>query len=120
MKCLNCTSSKGEQKIKDWLNNNKFSFISQKKFFGLVGLNGGNLSYDFYLPNNNLLIEYQGQQHEKYIKGLHNFKKDFEKQKEHDKRKREYAKFHNIDLLEIRYWDFDNIEEILQDKIVGG
>ena len=32
---------------------------------------------------------------------------------------RKYAKQHNIDLLEIWYWDFDNIEKILQDKIAG-
>ena len=38
---------------------------------------------------------------------------EFEIQKEHDRRKREYAKSHGIDLLEIWYWDFDNIEDIL-------
>lgn len=44
-----------------------------------------------------------------YIK----LKKDFERQLEHDKRKREYAKQHNIKLLEIWYYDIDNIENIL-------
>ena len=34
-------------------------------------------------------------------------------QKEHDKRKRNYAKDNNIKLLEIWYWDFNNIENIL-------
>lgn len=34
-------------------------------------------------------------------------------QDEHDKRKRNYAKEHNINLLEIWYYDMDNIEEIL-------
>ena len=105
-----CEISKGEKIINEYLSKNKTYFVTQKEFGGLIGLNGGNLSYDFYLPKYNLLIEYQGQQHEKYIKGFHKTKKDFEKQQEHDKRKKEYAKSHNIELLEIWYWDFDNIE----------
>lgn len=45
------------------------------------------------------------------------FPKDSKKQQEHDRRKREYAKSHNIELLEIWYWDFDNIEEILDKRL---
>ncbi len=77
----------------------------------------GNLSYDFYLPNYNLLIEYQGEQHEKYTLVFHTSKEDFNKQQEHDKRKKDYAKENEIELLEIWYWDFDNIEEILNKQI---
>ena len=33
------------------------------------------------------------------------------------KEKREYAKEHNIELLEIWYYDYDNIENILENKI---
>jgi hypothetical protein len=70
-------------------------------------------SYDFYLPIYNLLIEYQSIQHEHYIPGLHKSIKDFEIQQEHDRRKREYANKNNIKLLEIWYYDFDRINEIL-------
>lgn len=45
--------------------------------------------------------------------------RNFDKQKEHDKRKKEYARNNNIDLLEIWYWDFDNIEEILNKQILN-
>ena len=59
-----------------------------KEFDGLVGLNNKNLSYDFYLPQYNLLIEYQGEQHEKPIdftgKGMKYAKKRFQIQQEHD------------------------------------
>ena len=41
----------------------------------------------------------------------------FARQQEHDRRKREYAKQNNIDLLEIWYWDYDNIEDILSNKL---
>lgn len=40
-------------------------------------------------------------------------KEDFERQLEHDRRKREYTKQHNINLLEIWYYDIDDMEEIL-------
>jgi very-short-patch-repair endonuclease len=71
------------------------------------------LSYDFYLPKYNLLIEFQGLQHEKYIPGFHKSKQDFLKQKEHDKRKKEYAEQNKYNLLEIWYYEFDEIEKIL-------
>jgi len=111
--CPECSESKGEKKISEYLNINKIYYIPQKEFEGLIGLGNGNLSYDFYLPDYNLLIEYQGGQHEKFIKWIHIIYENFEKQLEHDKRKKEYAINNNINLLEIWYWDFDNIEEIL-------
>ncbi len=96
---------------------NKNYYIYQKEFDGLLGLKNGNLSYDFYIPKLNLLIEYQGEQHEKYIPGFHKSKKDFENQLKHDRRKCEYAKKHSINLLEIWYYDFYNIKEILEKYI---
>lgn len=36
----------------------------------------------------------------------------------HDEIKRKYAKDNKIDLLEIWYYDFDNIETILRNKLV--
>ena len=140
-RCPECQYSKGETKISDILTdkglikidqkdykilNDIFKekydyYILQKEFDGLTGLNGGLLSYDFYIPkfNLNLLIEYQGEQHERYIPGFHKSKKDFEKQLEHDRRKREYAKNNNINLLEIWYYDFDRIEKILNSILIN-
>ena len=112
-RCPRCQFSQGEEAISSYLINNEMTHIPQKTFSGLIGLGGGLLSYDFYLLEYNLLIEYQGQQHEKFISWFHKSKKDFERQQEHDRRKREYAKNNNIKLLEIWYWNFDKIEEIL-------
>ena len=111
--CPECNSSKGEKRIKTLLDLKNIAYVPQKGFDGLVGLGGGNLSYDFYLPQYNLLVEYQGEQHERYIKGLHKSKKDFENQQEHDRRKCEYASNNEINFLEVWYYDFDSIEEIL-------
>ena len=135
--CPECCKSKGEKKIDEILINNnlvklsqeeldqlidenkynKNYFIPQKEFDNLIGLGGGLLSYDFYIPKYTFLCEFQGIQHEKYIPGFHKSYDDFLKQLEHDKRKREYAQIHNINLLEIWYYDFDRIEEILSKKL---
>ena len=88
--------------------------INQKTFKGLIGLGNGLLSYDFYLPKYNLLIEFQGKQHEQVCRGVHSTKEDFEKQVEHDKRKFNYAIENNIDIIYIYYWQYDEIEDILK------
>lgn len=138
-RCPECQYSKGEKRIANYFINKGFIkiseddykilndiskekynyYIPQKTFDELVGTGNGLLSYDFCLPNMryNLLIEYQGEQHEKYIPGLHKSKKDFEKQLEHDRRKREYAKNNNINFLGIWYYDYDNIEIILDEHL---
>jgi hypothetical protein len=115
-RCPVCNESKGEKRIRDWLNNNSIIFESQKEFNGLIGLGGGNLSYDFYLPKQNLLIEYQGKFHDG--SGSDYTKVNLETQQEHDRRKSKYANDNNIRLLEIWYWDFDNIEKILNKELI--
>lgn len=117
-KCKKCSMSNGEDRISKWLESNNIFYKYEKEFNGLIGLGGGNLSYDFYLPEYNLLIEYQGDQHDRYVKGFHKSYVDFEKQQEHDRRKREYAMRHDIKLLEIWEESSDNIEEILKGEII--
>ena len=114
-RCSECQSFKGEIRIKEYLANNNIEFIPQKEFDGLLGLKNGNLSYDFYLPQYNFLIEYQGEYHDG--NGGEYIKRKLKRQQEHDRRKREYAKNNKIDLLEIWYWDYDNIEKILEEFI---
>lgn len=114
--CPHCNNSKGELKIRNFLNINNIKYTYQKKYNGLNGIGNGKLSYDFYLPKYNLLIEYQGEQHEisiDYFGG----EEALLYRKEHDKRKREYAVTNNIKLLEIWYTDFNNIETILKKEL---
>lgn len=112
-RCLCKAQSRGEAEIKRIFD--KYGLIEnidyecQKKYKGLVGVGGRQLSYDFYI--NNTLIEYQGSYHDGTARKQTD--EGFEVQKEHDKRKRNYAKDNNIKLLEIWYWDFNNIENIL-------
>lgn len=114
-RCPICKETKGEKAIRKYLIQNNLNFIPQKSFDNLIGLKGGLLSYDFYLPNNNLLIEYQGSFHDGTADTQS--EEEFLSQQEHDRRKKQYAIDNNIELLEIWYWDYDNIENILSNKI---
>jgi len=120
-RCPICNSPKGEVRIKNYLDVNNIIYKYQKEFDGLVGINNGNLSYDFFIGEYNLLVEFQGMQHEKPIdfkgRGIKYAKEQFEIQKLHDNLKYNYAKNNNIKLLEIWYWDFDNIESILDEYL---
>jgi hypothetical protein len=110
--CPNCKTSKGERKIKQFLESNNIIFVPQKSFDGLVGIGGKLLSYDFHVPYYNMLIEFQGKQHENPV-DVFGGQEQFKVQQEHDRRKREYARLHGITLIEIWYYDIDNIEDIL-------
>ena len=99
--------SKGEQKIINFLQNNNISFDYQKKFEDL-----GQKSFDFYLPGNNLLIEYNGEQHYRPLSCFGGEEK-FKFQQKRDLEKKEFVKEKGIDLLVISYLDFNNIENIL-------
>ena len=75
------------------------------------------MRYDFYLPKYNLIIEFNGLQHREFIQYFHKTQEEFERLKEHDKRKRIYALEHNIELLDIWYYNEDNIEYILKNHL---
>ena len=115
-KSCGCMKSHGEYYISTYLLSNSINFEKQKKFSDLLGVGGGNLSYDFYLPNHNMLIECQGEQHERPIEYFGG-EEQFAIQQEHDRRKREYAKDNGYRLLEISYKDYNNIENILTKAI---
>lgn len=120
--CRICSQSNGEKYVMSWLEDNigRESFDIQKRFKGLKGVGGGNLSYDFYIPSLNLCIEYQGEQHYRPVKFYsgQDSKKNFKKQQEHDRRKRQYCIDNDIKLLEIKYTEFGNINNILKENIL--
>lgn len=115
-RCPQCNSSKGEKEIRRILKKYKVEFEEQKKFENLKGKRNHYLPYDFYIPSLNTLIEYQGEYHDETMYKLNVVShEDYLKQKNRDKLKREYAKEHNINLLEIWYYDFKNIENKLKE-----
>ena len=113
--CPYLITYKGEKHIKQYLQKNNISFNFQQKFSDLLGTGGGQLSYDFSIPNEKygyVLIEYNGIQHYEandYFGGEAALKK----QKEHDKRKRDYAKKHGYKLITVKY-TYDTYESIAE------
>ena len=79
------------------------------------------LKFDLYLPEYNLCIEYDGEQHFEPVRfagcSIENATQAFENTKINDQIKNEYCKNNNISLLRIPYWDFKNIEEILEKEL---
>ena len=104
-------SYKGEDKIIKILQEIKCNFIHQYKFNDCKDKRC--LPFDFYLPDYNLCIEFDGEQHYNPKFGKENFKKT----REHDKIKNNYCKSNNIKLLRIPYWEGNNMEKIIKDSL---
>ena len=111
--CPICKVSKGERKVMEVLKSYDIPFECEKVFDGLVSEKGNYLRFDFAVESLNLLIEYDGEQHFRFMKGWYT-KEDFDKLKYHDKLKNEFCKKHGINLLRIKYTDFDIIKEIIE------
>ena len=116
--CPICKESHGERFIRNYLDKNNIKYIPQKRFKDLN--DNKPLSYDFYLPDYNMLIEYQGKQHYEecsYFGG----KEKFKNQQYHDKLKREYAKKNHYRLLELHYSldSQDKVDKYLKRRIKG-
>lgn len=112
--CPNCRSSRGEEKILNYLTNNKIIFEKQKTYKELyIKSSKAKLRYDFYIPSKNLLIEYNGRQHYEWVKDFNKTYKDLLYSRHRDWLKRKYAIKNNINLLIIPYWEYENIDKIL-------
>ncbi len=113
--CPNCKEYKGEKKIKEFLIRNNIEFETQKKFPECK--NKSLLSYDFFLPKQNLLIEFNGIQHYRAV-SLFGGEAALKKQKENDKIKEVFAKRNKIKLLTITYRKENSIEKILKRELL--
>jgi predicted RNA-binding Zn-ribbon protein involved in translation (DUF1610 family)/very-short-patch-repair endonuclease len=100
--CIYCRESRGERKIDIYLNNKQILFNRQKRFIDCV--DKLTLPFDFYLPEYNLCIEFDGRQHFEPVFDFNNGNW-FELTKKHDKIKNEYCENKNIKLLRVSYKD---------------
>ena len=114
--CPHCKRSLGEDKVALFLYTHKIKYETQYIFNNNNILCTNNyFRVDFYLPENNTIIEYNGQQHYKEV--LVFSERTLEQQQERDYALRQYCKESNINLIEIPYWDYDNIDCILKNKL---
>jgi len=108
--CPKCKRSKGEEAIEKYLKEHNIQYETQKRFKDCKNIKP--LPFDFYLPDYNLLIEYDGNQHFKPIK-YWNGEQGFQRTQFIDNLKNQYSQDNNIKLLRISYIDFPNINHIL-------
>ena len=118
--CPICNYSKKEILIEKYLKENNINFIAQYKISIDQSINSSGIAkIDFYLPDYNLFIEYNGKQHYvpiEYFGG----ELRFEQQQKRDNYVRNYCKENNIKLLEISYDTKDqDMLELINNQVKG-
>ena len=106
--CPFCNESKGEKEINNYLTLNNINLIRQKRFKDCRDIKP--LPFDFYLPDYNTCIEYDGEQHFSALK-IWGGEKAFRETQKRDQIKNKYCRDKNISLIRIRY-DEDVTEKL--------
>jgi hypothetical protein len=94
--CPDCSTSKGELSVKSYLEENNIKFEQQKTFPGCTYK--GLLKFDFYLPDNNTCIEFQGRQHFECV-DYFGGEDGFVETQVRDKIKRDFCETNKINLI---------------------
>ena len=103
-------SSKGERKIIELLKNQDIKYEIQKIYNSCRFSDTNNLArFDFYLPEHNCLIEYDGCQHFEQGTGYWDNEEKFKLTKKHDQYKNQWCKENNIPLIRIPYTHYNKL-----------
>ena len=122
MSCGCKTFSKGELKINNILQDLNINFESQYTFNDCINPNTNfKLRFDFYLPDYNCCIEYDGEQH--FIEGCFQ-SEDLKDRQYKDNIKNQYCEQNGIILIRIPYTEFKKINKeylisLFEDRKVG-
>ena len=98
--CPKCIMSKSEFKLYKILENNKIKFEYQKKFDECKNIK--KLPFDFYLPDINTCIEFDGIHHFEPVEKFGGIK-NLENVISNDKKKNDFCKRQQINLIRIHY-----------------
>ncbi len=124
--CNKCKRSRGETKIINILVNNQIEFETQKGFPTLRMPDAhiksfNHPKYDFFLPDYNLLIEFDGKHHFTPVQfqgvTIEKAQQLHDRIKLTDTVKEQFASENGIQLQRISYLEFDDIERIILDII---
>ena len=111
--------SQGERIVFKYLTLNNIKFETQWKRPDLLSSKGRAMPYDFYLPDDNIIIEYHGIQH--YVMTNYSDAEEiFKRNLRNDKAKVKYAHDNNIELIVIDcrvYTDEDKIFNYLDSQL---
>lgn len=118
--CPKCVSYTNEKKLLDIFDKLGYSTEVQKRFNDCKDKN--TLPFDIYVKELNLLVEYDGEGHYQPIprggitmdEALENLRIT----QRHDAIKTQYCLDHNIPLIRIPYWERNNMESYLYDKLL--
>ena len=116
--CPICNCSVGERNVIQYLNKMGYKYVQQKSFEDCRDILP--LKYDVYDIDNNVLIEFQGEQHYYPVDFDTNDPQKaetaFEALKRRDQIKEDYCSANNIPLIKIPYWERNNVEQFLDQK----
>lgn len=115
--CKPRRSSKGEDSIEEFLIENNISYEKEKRFTDLRSDANMKLPFDFYLPDYNILIEYDGKQHYEPVK-YYGGEKTMLRTQVNDKIKNSYVRNSCMCLIRIPYTEKQNIKSILISYII--
>lgn len=114
--CDGSGESVGERNVRRYLQSKNIKFeqeyrIEDKKYFDTF------VRVDFYLPDLNTMIEFQGEQHYGIeIKTITHGSRKWQSQKKRDNHLRRYAADHNIRLIEVPYTYRSNVDTFLAEQ----
>ena len=118
--CPKSKSTYKEESVCQLLEKWGYRITRQKEFEDCIDKR--KLRFDIYLDDYNVLIEYQGEQHYYPIsyddnQSLEEINNKYNYTILHDEIKRNYCIKNNIPLVEIPYWEYDDLEYYLFDKL---
>lgn len=114
--CDGSGESVGERNIRRYLQSKNIKFeqeyrIEDKKYFDTYA------RVDFYLPDLNVMIEFQGEQHYGIEnKAITHGSRKWQSQKKRDNHLRRYAADHNVRLIEVPYTFRSNVDTFLAEQ----
>lgn len=112
--CVKCgVTSLGELMIVKYLNNYNIKYIPQHSFPECKYKRP--LKFDFYLPEYNLCIEFDGLQH--YKETSHSLREPLSIIQLRDDIKTKFCSDNKIELIRIPFWERQNINNILTSKL---
>ena len=117
--CQNCSATNNEKKLEDILIRLGYHIERQKKYNDCRDRLP--LPFDIYLLNQNILVEYDGEQHYMPVNfgGISNdeAEENLKKTQYHDAIKNKYCHQNNIPLIRVPYWEKNNLEEFIISRL---